>query len=173
METKKSIFISGISGLGKSHFARENPSLAVDCEHLPFKYKLGGDETELENIKGLRQRDINPNYPKNYFDFIDSVDGKFPILLTTGDEIIEYLRAKNEKLHYFVPCADDLEAIIARLKSRGNSEDFIRDFRANYLDWLKIDYSGNVIKHELKKGEFIGDAILRENLLNSFKNHLT
>ena len=68
----KGEIISGFAGIGKTTLSRKNQDI-IDLESSDFKWRYYDNETanmDKENRKGVENKEINPDWPKNYLEAI-------------------------------------------------------------------------------------------------------
>jgi len=84
---KRGIVVRAHSCTGKSHLGlnEKYKGKVLDLKSAPYRYLLSGKEQQqsLESLKGSTQRQINPDYPSNYFKAIKDAIKKFDFVLVS------------------------------------------------------------------------------------------
>lgn len=158
------IIIAGFATCGKSVLGRKYKNV-IDLESSLYKYKTIDKNLTAEQRKGTK-REINDEWPQNYYNAIEEAIKKYDIVL---------VQLKPEHLNYFdenginysiaYPNMNNWGEIEKRCIERGNSEDFITRlkevFKPYYEDSLKRKYEKMYI---LNNTETLEDLLIRENI---------
>jgi len=165
--SKDTLILATFPGLGKTYAAKEYPRL-LDLDSMYYKYMQQPSPNAAEEWKGIRGREPNPDYPKNFIEAINSNSDKFDIILIpfVGPEIIvEYLIDNGYNCRTVICGFEMVEEMLERFRKRNNSEVFIAD--AIRLAPLLIEqYSKPRYRPIIaKQGEYLIDILKRERLL--------
>lgn len=158
------IIIAGFATCGKSVLGRKYKNV-VDLESSLYKYKTIDKNLTAEQRKGTK-REINDEWPQNYYNAIEEAIKKYDIVL---------VQLKPEHLNYFdenginysiaYPNMNNWGEVEKRCIERGNNEDFITRlkevFKPYYEDSLKRKYEKMYI---LNNTETLEDLLIRENI---------
>lgn len=132
---KGSHVIAAFGGMGKSHFARSYPKLAVDLEAIPYKYIYHQpehlralDRQDYEGLKEVGDRMINPAFPENYIHGIVQNLGRYAfVMVVLSPEALMGLEELG--VSYSIVYPEDTPAakseLIDRMRQRGNNAAFI------------------------------------------------
>lgn len=158
------IIIAGFATCGKSVLGRKYKNV-IDLESSLYKYKTIDENLTAEQRKGTK-REINDEWPQNYYNAIEEAIKKYDIVL---------VQLKPEHLNYFdenginysiaYPNMNNWGEVEKRCIERGNNEDFIirlkRVFKPYYYDSLKRKYEKMYI---LNNTETLEDLLIKENI---------
>lgn len=156
------IVIAGFGCIGKTELAKKDNRF-IDLESSKYKYIQNNELLSIpeEKRKGRKDRILNKDFPKNYFNAImESLQNK-NVLISVNYEIIELLEKNNIEYVIVYPEAEMLDEIIERCENRGNIKEFIDGVRDAYYRLLPKD-SDKV--YWLKSGEYLNDII--EKIIN-------
>lgn len=171
---KGSHVLAAFGGMGKSHFARAYPSVAIDLEAIPYKYIYYRSEhlhaltrQDYEGLKQVHERTVNPNFPENYIHDIVQNLGRYAfIMVVLSPEALSGLEALDISYAIAYPEASAKGELMDRMRARGNNEAFIskigqllatQDEKEFLLGSLHPDAF-----FTLGPGEYIEDLIRRE-----------
>lgn len=113
-----SIVIAGFPGIGKSSLHKEHVKLYSDSDSSKFDKK---------------------NFPKNYVEHIKNLIGKKQLIFVSSHiEVRNALVKEGIKFIYVVPTIDRLEEFCYNYKQRGSSDEFIKNVRTNWEQWLML-----------------------------------
>lgn len=77
----KGIVIVGFAGIGKTTLVKKYKNV-IDIESSPYKWNYSEvANSNLEKLKGMENRKINSNFPKNYIEAIKKAKTKYDIVL--------------------------------------------------------------------------------------------
>ncbi|MBQ9319055.1 MAG: hypothetical protein IJR82_05430 [Bacilli bacterium] len=156
------IFVIAFTATGKTSLAR-NYKNVIDMESTKYKY-LGECS---ENLKSTN-RDINNDWPNNYFKALNSVRDKYDYILV-ADEIVNDFLVKNNYEYWIVyPQKELKEEYLKRCEIRGNNAEFIYWYSKLWDQW--IDSCKND-KHASKCIELASNQYLEDVLPNLKKEN--
>lgn len=126
INTGESLLVASFACMGKTTFARENPSLALDIESIHYSRIYKDKHPDDEVAKGQVDWGDNPDYPMNYVqDVMDNL-GKYKVIfLTGGKDILSELDKNNVAYSILYPGPNRKSKVLADARSRGNDEDFV------------------------------------------------
>lgn len=150
------IFIVAFTATGKSSLARKYKNV-IDMESTLYKYTDGSND---ENKKSTN-REINKEWPNNYFKALESVKDKYDYILV-ADEIVNDFLVKNNYEYWIVyPDISLKEEYLNRCKNRGNNDEFIYWYSRLWDEWINISKNDlHAKKHiELKSNQYLEDVL--------------
>jgi len=162
----ESLVIASFACMGKTTFAKQNPTLALDIESIHYARVYKDQHLDDEIAKGQTEWRDNPAYPMNYVqDLMDNL-GKYKVIfLTGGKDILSILDEKRVNYSILYPGMSRKAKVLADARSRGNDDDFIAlldkllstpDHR---LGFASLDYE----KFEIIDDDRYMEDYLREN----------
>lgn len=161
----KGIIIAGFATCGKSVLSKKYNNV-IDLESSSYKH----DNTELENvpieaIKGTK-REINKEWPDNYYKAINEAVKKYDIVLVQlKPEHFDYFDKNNIKYSIAYPDINSWEDVKRKCINRGNNENFIRRlknvFVPFYEDCLQRNYENLYIINE---NETLESVLIKNNI---------
>ncbi len=162
MNKKESRIISVFSCLGKTYLASKYENI-LDLEASHYKWIYNDKELamDVEKRKGVTDRIINPEYPKNYLEAIAQNIDKYDIVLITPEKMIRnILREKN--IDYLLVYPENPEFVMERAIKRGNNMHFANSLKISYKKWypdknekMLIVKDNEYLEEVLKINEFI------------------
>lgn len=160
---QKALIIAGFAGVGKTTLAKKYKNV-IDIESSPYKWDYSGmDITNLENLKGQKNRKKNPNFPQNYIHAIKQAQANYDIVLVWihPEEILPYYDSNHIDYYLCFPTKDALKEYENRFIGRGNQRDYIDKVLSNY-DKRYNQFKSNPHKHiELSFGETLETALIK------------
>lgn len=154
-------YIWGFPGMGKSYINNEK-IVDVDCEQFKYIFPNGVPDNlhrsgEWEGV--LR----NPEYPENYFKYIESL-GADIVLLNCHISLLE--RLDKERVLLVYPCGELFTEYRKRYKDRGDNESFISYMTAEFEGMIQHIDSLNYKKYKVfSENTYLSDLFER----NDFK----
>lgn len=159
----------GLPALGKTYFCDKYKDRVYNGDCFMIKY---GKEKEYEDLKGLYHKQI-PNWEDTYVKTITNIiQSKQYELVILGipnqgrlSEIYEntkllsnwYIILPEEPLENL----QDLDYIIERVKTRGNTEKWVDNFKHSLLSYIQLfkdfSYQYDVPIKRIKKGLYLSD----------------
>lgn len=153
-------------GLGKSYTSRVTMAgKAIDAESSKFQW-LDYDSHNEEKNKG-KLKNKNPEWPKNYIDFIKSQYNENTIVFISAQpEILNALGEQNIPFKTITPDASTKDQIMARYESRGNNKDFINMMSSNFEKFItSMDTNAYASDHlKLKENHRLADLLIIDTL---------
>ena len=149
------ILIAGFGAIGKTAVSKKYNNV-MDLESSSFKYIIDDELKKLnpEERKGLKSRKLNKEFPDNYYnEIIKDLEVYEIVLISMHNEIIDLLEENN--INYYVVYPEE---------NRGNKDDFLNGVKDAYYR-LYPRKCKNIIW--MKKGEYLEDILIRNNLLKS------
>lgn len=161
------MIISGFAGIGKSTLDKEVAEvLDLESTNYKFLYDPSYDNLSDEEKKGLKGREMNPEWPSNYIDAIIEEENHFDfVLIAMNPEIREGLIERDVEFALAYPSLESKEVVLQGMRSRGNNENFVNLLSTNYEKWIGDLENQPQRKIRLQNGEFLGDALRREGWL--------
>lgn len=167
---RKGIVISAFACLGKTTLGNKYSNI-LDLEstdyHWIFETKTLTN-LKSEQLKGIKQRKLNPEWPYNYIKAILESQKKYAIvLITASKEIRDILDINNIDFIFAFPTVDSLDIIVNRCIERNNNEQFIQGVKDAFYTWQQelVKYNYKVMLVE--KNEYLEDALKRNKILNN------
>ena len=149
------IFIIAFTATGKSSLAR-NYKNVIDMESTNYKYIGNCDESNKST-----NREINKEWPNNYFKALKSVLDKYDYILVADEIVNDYLINNKYEYRVVYPNINLKEEYLNRCKNRGNNDEFIYWYSKLWDEW--INFSKNDLhasKHiELKSNQYLEDVL--------------
>lgn len=166
---KKGIIISAFAGLGKTTLANKYTNI-LDLESTNYHWifeKESRENLTNEELKGVKSRKLNEEWPQNYIKKILEAQREYDIILITASEEIRNILVKNNIDFIFAfPKSDSLQEIINRCIKRNNNEEFIEGIKEAFYKWQKDleNYNYKVIL--VDKDEYLEDSLKRNLILS-------
>lgn len=162
---KKGIIIAGFATCGKS-FLGEKYSNVIDLESSNYKHNnIGIENVPIEARKGTK-REINKEWPYNYYKAINEAVKKYDVVLVQlKPEHFDYFDKNSIKYSIAYPNINEFEDIRKKCISRGNNENFIKRlkdvFIPFYEDSLKRNYENLYI---INKDETLESVLIKNKV---------
>ena len=115
------IFIYAFTATGKTSVAKKYTNV-IDMESTLYKYN--GQYLEDESLKSTL-REINKDWPNNYFKALLKVKDKYDYILISDDICNKFLIDNNLEYWWIYPKRELRGEYLARCKKRGNNKEFI------------------------------------------------
>lgn len=160
---KKGVIIAGFATCGKSALGRKYKNV-IDLESSNYKHNNDLDIMPVEMRKGTK-REINKEWPKNYYQAINDAINKYEIVLVQlKPEHLDYFDKNNIKYSIAYPNINDWETVEIKCINRGNNENFIKRlkevFVPYYEDVLRRNYETLYI---IDKNETLESILIKNN----------
>ncbi len=151
------IFIYAFTATGKSTVSKKYSNI-IDMESTLYKYI--NIDAEDETLKST-PREINKDWPNNYFNALNEVKDKYDYILISDDICNNFLIENNYEYWWIYPNRELKEEYIKRCKDRGNNEEFIYWYSKLWEEWIDACINDkHASKHiELKSNQFIEDVL--------------
>lgn len=151
------IFIYAFTATGKSTVSKKYSNI-IDMESTLYKYI--NIDAEDETLKST-PREINKEWPNNYFNALNEVKDKYDYILISDDICNNFLIENNYEYWWIYPNRELKEEYIKRCKDRGNNEEFIYWYSKLWEEWIDACINDkHASKHiELKSNQFIEDVL--------------
>jgi len=167
MNKKKPLIISGFGGIGKTTLANKYSNV-IDLESSKYQYVYPEPTTqeEYEKLKANQNREINPEYPKNYVEAIKDAMTKYDVIC------VRYNSYKNPNFldtygFDYVVCYPTKKAFkkyyIQRFRDRGNTEEFIEVLQRYHNLCCEISKKTRK-KIILREDETLEDALIKKGV---------
>lgn len=165
---KKTIIISAWICAGKTYLTK-NYSEITELPSGDYKYILTDEQKAVVNKESLKstKREINPEWPKNYYDAIlrEVEKNEHDIILIAPCMPFQEMRDYGIDFTLAYPnpvCKEDYKD---RARSRGANEEFVK----RVADKIQPDYEEFLAqpneKITLEQGEYLEDALVRVGIL--------
>lgn len=151
------IFIYAFTATGKSTVSKKYSNI-IDMESTLYKYiNIDGEDETLKSTP----REINKDWPNNYFNALNEVKDKYDYILISDDICNNFLIENNYEYWWIYPNRELKEEYIKRCKDRGNNEEFIYWYSKLWEEWIDACINDkHASKHiELKSNQFIEDVL--------------
>lgn len=161
----KGIIIAGFATCGKS-FLGKKYSNVIDLESSNYKHNNTGlENVPVEERKGTK-REINKEWPYNYYKDISKAVEKYDVVLVQlKPEHLDYFDKNNIKYSIAYPNINNWEDVRKKCIDRGNNENFIRRlkdvFIPFYEDCLQRNYENLYI---INKNETLESVLIEHNI---------
>ena len=126
------IFIIAFTATGKSSLAKKYKNV-IDMESTNYKYIGNCDES-----KKSTNREINKEWPTNYFKALESVLDKYDYILVADEIVNDFLITNKYEYWVVYPQKDLKEEYLNRCKNRGNNDEFIYWYSKLWDEWINI-----------------------------------
>ena len=158
------IIIAGFATCGKSVLGRKYKNV-IDLESSPFKHKWIDTNLTTEQLKGTK-REINEEWPQNYYEAIKEACKKYDIVLVQlKPEHFDYFDENHIRYSIAYPNINNWNIVEKRCIERGNNETFItrlkQVFKPYYNDSLKRKYEKMYI---LNDNQILEDLLINDNI---------
>lgn len=164
----KGIIISGFAGIGKTTIVDKYQGRIIDLESSDFKWIYEDDATAMlkEERKGVANRKLNPEWPKNYMKAILEATEKFEFILIAQGKDIRNLLEENE-IEYFItfPALECKQEYLERYQARGNQPDFVELIKVNFEKWVQELMECPQRKLIMKPGQYLEDIMKEQGLI--------
>ena len=169
---KKPVIISAWICAGKTYLTNKYDNV-TELPSGDYKYILTEEQKKVENKESLKstKREINPLWPKNYYDAIleEEKSGKHDIILIAPCMPFEEMRNYGIDFIMAYPVPSCKEDYKQRARNRGANEEFVKrvdsKIESDYEEFLNQPNEKIIIQ----EGEYLEDALIRVGLLNSKK----
>ena len=151
------IFIHAFTATGKSSLAKKYKNV-IDMESTLYKYLNSFEEDELS--KGTA-RELNKEWPDNYFKALDSVKDKYDYILISDEICDDFLHKNNYEYWWVYPNRELKDEYLKRCRDRGNNEEFIYWYSKLWDEWIDKCKSDKFAKKhiELKSNQYLEDVL--------------
>ncbi len=157
------IIIAGFATCGKS-FLSNKYSNVIDLESSDYKH----DNTNIKSIEAKKgtKREINKEWPNNYYRAINEAVKKYDIVLVQlMPQHFDYFDKNNIKYSIAYPNINNWEEVKRKCIARGNNENFIKGleevFISYYEDLLQRNYENLYIINE---NETLEKVLIENNI---------
>jgi len=150
------IFIVAFTATGKSSLAKKYKNV-IDMESTLYKYTDGFNDESKKSTN----REINKEWPNNYFKALERVKDKYDYILVADEIVNDFLVENNYEYWVVYPDISLKEEYLNRCKSRGNNDEFIYWYRELWDEWINMSKRDlYAIKHiELKSNQYLEDVL--------------
>lgn len=133
---KKGIIICAFATCGKTYLSKKYKNV-IDLESSDYRYKNTDATSNLkEQAKGTK-RDINPEWPQNYYDAIELAQKKYDIVLVQlKPEHFDYFDKNKIKYTIVYPNTNNFAEIEKRCKERKNNTQFINKLKQVFIPFF-------------------------------------
>lgn len=140
---KKGVIISAFATCGKTYLGKKYSNV-IDMESSKYKFVNQDESIPVEIRKGTI-REINKEWPNNYYTAILKAQNKYDIVLVQlKPEHLDYFDQFNIKYSIAYPNLNNWSVVEKRCKDRNNNEKFIKRlkevFEPYYIDSSTRNY---------------------------------
>ncbi len=176
---KQKVLVLAYPGAGKTYLA-ENFKNVSDLEFQHYRWDYGEHKNlPLEQLKGCEKKSVKPEWPDNFFKYLEEVTQKSEITLvpmaTSLFPILDHLHKGGVRIIFAIHDRNLLEDVLKIYKKRGNKEKFIEDRRNDFNKFQDLTASSKFEKAYIHKGEHLYDALVRLGVKfkrgSGFKNY--
>ncbi|MDR2685417.1 MAG: hypothetical protein LBB23_01435 [Rickettsiales bacterium] len=149
-------------GMGKTSLSKKD-SRFVDLEVRPYK-ELGFSDYESANLRGQPIRDINPEFPGNYYKAgQDAINNSKTLLLVPKQSTYDLIDAlKIQEYAWILPNTERLAQLQSQMQARGDDQSYIENNIGKRYNEV-LDLAAQTGKEIIfaQAGQFLAD-ILKE-----------
>jgi hypothetical protein len=157
------MIISAYAGTGKTTFAENHSSKAIDFVCMPYKYYIDenrGHDYNPEAVKADHDLVMREEWPSNYVQAIREIIDRYQyILIPTDILVLSLLRVHDIPYYICYPERDAKEEYREKYLKRGNTESFLDVFIERWDNWINAferdTYGARII---LKSGQYLSDV---------------
>jgi len=159
------ILVMAWNGAGKTELEKRYTN-NKNIRSIEYKY-IYDKERPPEIQKCIKDRAVNPEWPKNFLDAVKANLGKTIVVISFDVRLSELYQMddfketiRGSRIIVVCPHEDNFDEYERRYLSRGNSKEFIEDRRKDFPRTLALlggmrDYE----KITLKPGQYLADAL--------------
>lgn len=170
--TKRPIIISAWICAGKTYLTKTYDNI-TELPSGDYKYILTEEQKAVVNKESLKstKREINPEWPKNYYDAIVAEEKKeeYEIILIAPCMPFEEMRNYGIDFILAYPDPSCKEEYKRRARARGANEEFIKrvdtKIESDFEEFLRQPNEKIIIQ----PGEYLEDALVRVGILKRRK----
>ena len=164
--------IAAFAGVGKSFIGKKYENI-LDLESTYYKWLENGvaNLTEEER-KGNKNRVLNPNWPQNYIAEILKQKDNYDIVLIQlsherlkNEQIFEYFNENKIEFYVARPNLSGWKYIEDRLRTRGNTEEFINQVKDNFEIFIEEFSKPQYNQIIIEDGEFLENALIKNKFI--------
>ncbi|MBQ8522755.1 MAG: hypothetical protein IJ458_03735 [Clostridia bacterium] len=165
--------IAAFAGVGKSFIGKKYENI-LDLESTYYKWLENGvaNLTEEER-KGNKNRVLNPNWPQNYIAEILKQKDNYDIVLIQlsherlkNEQIFEYFNENKIEFYVARPNLSGWKYIEDRLRTRGNTEEFINQVKDNFEIFIEEFSKPQYNQIIIEDGEFLENALIKNKFIS-------
>ena len=165
--------IAAFAGVGKSFIGKKYENI-LDLESTYYKWLENGvaNLTEEER-KGNKNRVLNPNWPQNYIAEILKQKDNYDIVLIQlsherlkNEQIFEYFNENKIEFYVARPNLSGWKYIEDRLRTRGNTEEFINQVKDNFEIFIEEFSKPQYNQLIIEDGEFLENALIKNKFIS-------
>ena len=162
---KQKVLVLAYPGAGKT-FLAENFKNVSDLEFQHYRWDYGKNKNlPLEQIKGIEEKTVRPEWPQNFFDLLEKEIEKTEIVLvpmaTSLFPILDHLASKGVRVIFAIQDEDSLDDVVEVYRKRGNKEKFIEDRKNDFKKFHDLTATNKYEKAYIHKNEHLQDALER------------
>ena len=165
--------IAAFAGVGKSFIGKKYENI-LDLESTYYKWLENGvaNLTEEER-KGNKNRVLNPNWPQNYIAEILKQKDNYDIVLIQlsharlkNEQIFEYFNENKIEFYVARPNLSGWKYIEDRLRTRGNTEEFINQVKDNFEIFIEEFSKPKYNQIIIEDGEFLEKSLIKNKFIS-------
>lgn len=161
---KNALVISAHAGSGKTILGKKYINV-LDLESTDFKWIYPDEIKNMpkEKRKSIKNRTLNPMWPKNYVEEIKKNLNKYDfILIMSHPPFLDYM--DKSSIHYILayPNLSAKEIYMERYRKRGNNENWLKKINVDFELLINKYEEKEVTKIILNDNEFLEDALLNK-----------
>lgn len=161
----KGIIIAGFATCGKSVLGKKYSNV-IDLESSNYKYNnIGFENVSMEALKG-RKREINKDWPYNYYKAISEAVKKYDVVLVQlKPELFDYFDKNNIKYSIAYPNINNWEDVKRKCMNRGNNENFIRRLKKVFIPFYEDSLQRNYEElYIINENETLESVLIENNI---------
>ena len=160
--------ISCFATCGKSVLGKKYKNV-IDLESSSFKYLDTDITISVEKRKGTK-RNLNPNWPQNYYNAIIEALNEYDIILVQlKPQHFDYFDKHGIEYSIAYPNIKNWQEVENRCIKRGNNETFVKRLKEVFIPYYEDAIKRNYCKlYILNDKETLEDVLIKDNFkLNS------
>lgn len=162
---KERVLVLAYPGAGKTYLA-ENFKNVSDLEFQHYRWDYGENKNlPLEQLKGCEKKSVKPEWPDNFFKYMEEIVYKSDITLvpmaTSLFPILDKFASGGVRVIFAIQDRNLLDDVIETYRKRGNKEKFIEDRRNDFQKFHDLTADSKFEKAYIHKNEHLYDALAR------------
>ncbi len=167
---KHGVIIAGFATCGKSALGRKYANV-IDLESSNYKHINSLENIPVEMRKGTK-REINQDWPENYYKAINDAIKKYDIVLVQlKPKHLDYFDRNGIKYSIAYPNIKDWKTVKRKCIDRGNNQNFIKRLKEVFIPYYKDVLKRNYEKlYIIDKNESLESILIKNDFALREKN---